>query len=60
MFQNISLFCKNAEGYFESQPLGMGLGNHHFSRVPSLDTGVIWIPEVVEEVGDDLKGVIIM
>ena len=31
--QNISLFCENA-GYFESEPLGMGPGDHHFIRFP--------------------------
>lgn len=53
-------FCENAEVYFEPQPLGMGPGNHHFSRVPSLDTDLRWTPEDIEEVGDDLVGVIVM
>lgn len=58
--QNINFFCENAEGYFESQLQGLGPGNKHFGRVPSLDTDLTWTPEDVEEAGDDLVGVIMM
>lgn len=58
--QNISFFCENGKRYFESQPQGLGPGNHHCGRVPSLDTDLTWTPEDVEEAGDDLVGVTMM